>query len=837
MHGRQRGQALPLGLALALVGMLGALVLYNTGRVASDKARLANAADAAAYSGLLWQARAMNFQAYTNRAMVANEVSIAQAVSLRSWASYGSRTAENLAHVLSAVPPLNVYAKGLDQIMAALDGFVGPVAEAMVGVIGVINSGISHAQRAMFVSSFAATPEIVVAVARESDPRFDAETLYSVAGMADNLERWSRFTTEYDADDGDVMASRAKLVNDSRDDFTRERKWRLFERFWLYSTPLTRHKIMREGSTRLVMVEGAGGARWEWKAVDTVSLQNRIYRFIKSEKKQEVPIGWGAALANARGSSSISTGVCSRPRAPAEAHCGPWTPNRTAEAFGRAGTERMAGYEGLDAFRSLDGRLPELESGDPVVRLRTEVALDTSAVRSGDTFVDGEILRANVVAPGDRLSSVSAAELYYRRPDDRRGAALSDEGANGYNPYWTVRLAPVSLEQRLIATGLRATSGSVTPRGTGSPSGPPGPLRPLDAANGIDADAVASAAGERVVGSAAGPLPDYVATLAGGHGFAIDGIDVASLELPSGLAPDFDRFEVADFVGDDFSDIDLDDPGGYIEEKLVGALETAVSDMLRGKLRELGEDALDGLVDPELMSEIEEKVEEGLRISEEFDAARQEVAARMKALEPRLVQMLQERYLSSDFDENPPFGMFDGYDAKALQTIAATFMQVSADVLPEWPVPARMAIEAAKVFYAEYRAQLLASGRPDARTGSPGGPEGAETEAEHAGIEGLEGIAGIEELEAFFEGGGDVPGDARNEAGDERGDDAEAGDGERDPPRRDIGTEPWIESDDDDTWGDIYDPDDGGAGETEEAEDDEEDEYRRVGGERGETDE
>ena len=94
---RQRGQALPLGLAMILIGVLGALVLYNTGRTASDKARLANAADAAAYSGLLWQARALNFQAYTNRAMVANQVSIAQAVSLSSWARYGDQTATNIS--------------------------------------------------------------------------------------------------------------------------------------------------------------------------------------------------------------------------------------------------------------------------------------------------------------------------------------------------------------------------------------------------------------------------------------------------------------------------------------------------------------------------------------------------------------------------------------------------------------------------------------------------------------------------------------------------------------------------------------------------------------------
>src|SRR5258706_42195 len=84
----QRGQTLVLflGFAAALVSVL--LVAFNSGQTTNAKMRAMNAADAAAYSGAVWQARTLNFQAYTNRAMVANEVAIAQSVSLRSWVSY-----------------------------------------------------------------------------------------------------------------------------------------------------------------------------------------------------------------------------------------------------------------------------------------------------------------------------------------------------------------------------------------------------------------------------------------------------------------------------------------------------------------------------------------------------------------------------------------------------------------------------------------------------------------------------------------------------------------------------------------------------------------------------
>jgi len=154
---RQRGQALPLGLALVLFGIIGGFVLYNTGQSATDKARLVNAADAAAYSGVQWQARALNFQAYTNRAMVANQVSMAQAVTLESWTTYGRIMSENLSRVLSAVPFVNAVAAGVESVMAGVDQVVSPIAGAMLSVIDGINTGIGVAQEAMFLSSFAAT--------------------------------------------------------------------------------------------------------------------------------------------------------------------------------------------------------------------------------------------------------------------------------------------------------------------------------------------------------------------------------------------------------------------------------------------------------------------------------------------------------------------------------------------------------------------------------------------------------------------------------------------------------------------------------------------------------
>lgn len=116
---RMRGQALVLTVALLGVLLLGALLLFNTGQTVNAKLRLTNAADAAAYSVAAEQARALNFAAYMNRGRVANEVAVAQMVSMYSWmnnlhthAGMFQRTFETL----SMIPIIGVVFIPLDAV-------------------------------------------------------------------------------------------------------------------------------------------------------------------------------------------------------------------------------------------------------------------------------------------------------------------------------------------------------------------------------------------------------------------------------------------------------------------------------------------------------------------------------------------------------------------------------------------------------------------------------------------------------------------------------------------------------------------------------------------------
>ncbi|WP_038369642.1 TadE/TadG family type IV pilus assembly protein [Brackiella oedipodis] len=94
---QQQGQALALGILFLSVLVLMLLALFGLARLHDAKNRLINAADSAAYSGALVQARALNMQAHINLAQVAHQVAMAHLVTLGSWAEWAARESDRLS--------------------------------------------------------------------------------------------------------------------------------------------------------------------------------------------------------------------------------------------------------------------------------------------------------------------------------------------------------------------------------------------------------------------------------------------------------------------------------------------------------------------------------------------------------------------------------------------------------------------------------------------------------------------------------------------------------------------------------------------------------------------
>lgn len=82
----EAGQALLLGLVFLGASAVVAFEFIRLARLVGEKTRVIHTADAAAYSTGVLHARLLNYDAYTNRALIANEMALAQWLSIGSWA-------------------------------------------------------------------------------------------------------------------------------------------------------------------------------------------------------------------------------------------------------------------------------------------------------------------------------------------------------------------------------------------------------------------------------------------------------------------------------------------------------------------------------------------------------------------------------------------------------------------------------------------------------------------------------------------------------------------------------------------------------------------------------
>ena len=83
----ETGQALLLGLVFLGASAVVAFEFIRLARLVGEKTRVIHAADAAAYSTGVLHARLLNYDAHTNRALIANEMALAQWLSKKCGTS------------------------------------------------------------------------------------------------------------------------------------------------------------------------------------------------------------------------------------------------------------------------------------------------------------------------------------------------------------------------------------------------------------------------------------------------------------------------------------------------------------------------------------------------------------------------------------------------------------------------------------------------------------------------------------------------------------------------------------------------------------------------------
>ena len=260
------------------------------GEQSIEKIKLQNTADAAAYSAAVAEARDYNFSAYTNRAMVANQVAVAQFVGMTSWfrnmSAFANGDSSNAGRVvydlfvfdLFPSPLSNIYKKFLKafgKVTGIFDegnagstfmGYAITVLDGLIKVYGTMQTfyhygtaltvaetlGAGFAQLGDAMSSLTGVDWFTNFEAIDggddivhlNDPNAHITLLGGFPYLIWHLYKWYNFTESKDpnTDGGDgADADRfAQVTMDSLDDFSRDRSttpaWGFY---FFYAPPLT----------------------------------------------------------------------------------------------------------------------------------------------------------------------------------------------------------------------------------------------------------------------------------------------------------------------------------------------------------------------------------------------------------------------------------------------------------------------------------------------------------------------------------------------------------------------------------------------------------------------
>jgi hypothetical protein len=472
---RQYGQALVLGIFFLLAGLAGTYFLFNTGQMVTEKNRLVTTADAVAHGAGVMQARALNFDAYGNRALVANEVLIAQLVSLSSWSQYVQTHAENLpwqfpecaekygiGALYGTAFKYDAYFAAMCYLSVQYSGeFVAEAAQQlprlMQEIVIAVEANkklIQLAQKALHgpgggngsggsaLSAFQLARAAVMQEIADANYR-DAGTVTATAQLL--TDGWPGFTRRYEGNERTRFAEVAKSAAYS-DAFVKQRSWTAEAllpdpREWACALSKRKNSVKRRGGTELVNYD-------EWKAEDTESYWEvrNVGRIFKRCGRREHPIAWGEQQAHPEGADQDD----------ADAVLG-GSPRTNPYAHSLASSDQWTEYTGLPAFQDLSPDYLKPDAPDPRLKLQVKLTRrrDQLASTEGRSAIrqapDPTGARRNVTAYQSDLSdgemaASAAVEVWFERPpgstDNAWGArnGKPSELPSLFNPYWQVRL-------------------------------------------------------------------------------------------------------------------------------------------------------------------------------------------------------------------------------------------------------------------------------------------------------------------------------------------------------------------------------------------------------------
>jgi len=403
---RERGQAIIVAFFLMMVVSGTVVILYNTGQVTSEKARLVNAADAAAYSGSVFMARNLNFMAYTNRAMVTNHLAVGHIISYISWVEMVDDSTDKFDEVengLEAIPYIGEILSALLQISLKATSVIAPIilklaqtfASGFVPLVEITNNGLFRAQQAASAHLLSSTisagtmndlmnktakeynkeikilgiEEMATAATNSNDTIMTAQIGVIVAQAGSDFKKVQGFLKSYDASDDDGRIKKLTL-----DSIGKDQEW-IEDRDTVYNAVVV--PVIKKGSTELKM-DGTSSGDTDWEAEDTMN------GGIMGEGEEKA-------------------------------------------------TDHLSSYSGVPGYYDIK----EIDS--PKNQTLPLTVYATMPFKQARIFR----LLGMKASPDTEFSTVSRAEVYHQRPEDTskfKSIGKHGEYPNVFNPFWEARL-------------------------------------------------------------------------------------------------------------------------------------------------------------------------------------------------------------------------------------------------------------------------------------------------------------------------------------------------------------------------------------------------------------
>ena len=432
-----RGAVMVLGLALLAVAAVMVYVMARSAIFTTEKSRSMALADASAKSVANWYAQILNYDAYSNRVIAANEIMMAQSVTMAAWTRYMQTLANNIGTAAAVIPAVQPMANWIRETAALSHQMARTGALTEVPLRAAYTRALQGSQQIMHAS---ATPFAAQAMVNEviwsGDQRFFGQIIPS-----SNISGFYSLTQNYTDRD---RAPLVDLVRSSQDSFSKNRGYD--SRLYLMPTggclptsfDKAFSKLIRRGGTWLT------GDYSNWESVDTLSIHTWRRRGRWNPTcggiGESIALGWGSADANSSGAVSIRED-------PVGANANPAAFNNA-----RASGDGISLYPGMSAFRELNAQMAQNRKS---ASIRVPVLVRLPITKAAEvTAGQGVIAKEAASEIGGAIWSLSVGETYFIRPADTMTNPSLREFANLFSPFWSARLVAPDAADRTVAMAL-----------------------------------------------------------------------------------------------------------------------------------------------------------------------------------------------------------------------------------------------------------------------------------------------------------------------------------------------------------------------------------------------